>query len=65
MRKVIIRGAAVLAMVLLSLGLDVGVAQASPPAPTAAAQLQIGPIEVCKVVTFFDIVIFEYDCYTV
>ena len=56
MRKVMVRVAAVLAAVLLSVGLAAGAAQAQP------REIVIGPATVCKNVTFFDFVIFEYDC---
>jgi hypothetical protein len=57
-RKITARAAAALAIVLLGLGLIASAAQAQP------AELNIGPITVCKVITFFDTVIFEYDCHT-
>jgi hypothetical protein len=47
---------AVLAIASLALGLTAGAAQAQ--------QIEIGPVTVCKLITFFDIVIFEYDCRT-
>jgi hypothetical protein len=59
MGKLIARVAAVLATAFLALGLAAGAAQAAKP-----REIQIGPVTVCKVITFFDIVIFEYDCYT-
>ena len=62
MRTIVFKAAAVaVTAALLAAGINVGTAQAAPSAP---ARLEIGPIEVCSVVTFFDIVIFEYDCYT-
>jgi hypothetical protein len=58
MRKIVARAAAVLAVVSLSVGLTASAVQAQP------RQVDIGPVTVCSVVTFFDIVIFEYDCHT-
>jgi ABC-type sugar transport system substrate-binding protein len=57
-RKIIARLTATLAVVLLALGLTAGAAQAQP------LGIEIGPVTVCHVVTFFDNVIFEYDCHT-
>ena len=57
MRKITARVIAVLADVLFALGLTTTTAQAQP------REINIGPITVCSVITFFDIVIFEYDCY--
>jgi len=39
----------------------------APGAGAAQAQprdINIGPVTVCSVITFFDVVIFEYDCHT-
>ena len=58
MRRIATRTAAVLTFVLFAVGLTAGAAQAQP------RQVNIGPVTVCSVVTFFDIVIFEYDCDT-
>ena len=58
MRKISLRAAATLAMVVLALGLAPGAARAQQ------IELEIGPVTVCHLVTFFDIVIFEYDCHT-
>jgi len=57
-RRFATRTAAVLTFALLAVGLTAGAAQAQP------RQINIGPVTVCSVVTFFDIVIFEYDCHT-
>jgi hypothetical protein len=56
-RKVMVRVSAVLALLLLSLGPTAGAAQAQP-----RDEIEIGPASVCKNITFFDFVIFEYDC---
>jgi hypothetical protein len=56
-RRITVRATAVLAVVLFALGLTSGAAQAQP-----RDELVIGPITVCSTVTFFDFVIFEYDC---
>jgi hypothetical protein len=54
-RKITARVLAVLAVVTLALGLSTSTAQAQPI-------LEIGPVSTCKLVTFFDFVLFEYDC---
>jgi hypothetical protein len=56
--KIISRVVAVLAVVTFALGLTASAAQAQP------REINIGPVTVCSVITFFDIVIFEYDCHT-
>ena len=58
MRTIMTRTATVLAFVLCAVGVTAGAAQAEP------REVVIGPVTVCSVVTFFDIVIFEYDCNT-
>jgi hypothetical protein len=58
-RKIMVRLAAVLAALLLSLGLTAGAAEAQPRDDTV---IVIGPSTPCKIITFFDFVIFEYDC---
>jgi len=58
MRKITTRAAALLALVLLAVGLTAGPAQARP------REYVVGPVTVCSVITFFDIVIFEFDCDT-
>jgi len=57
-RTIMTRTATVLAFVLFAVGVIAGAAQAEP------REVVIGPVTVCSVVTFFDIVIFEYDCNT-
>lgn len=57
MNKTTVRVLTGLAAALFALGLTPGAAQAARP------QIEIGPVTVCKVITFFDVVIFEYDCY--
>jgi hypothetical protein len=55
-----IRVVGVLTVVLFALGLTVGTAQALPPVPTSPSGVTV---EVCNgSVTFFDFVIFVYDC---
>jgi hypothetical protein len=56
-KKTTVRALTGLTAALLALGLTPGAAQAARP------QIDIGPVTVCKVITFFDVVIFEYDCY--
>ena len=58
MRKIMSWAVAMVAAVLFTLGLTAGAAQAQP------REINIGPITVCSVITFFDIVIYEWDCYT-
>ena len=58
MRKTIARTTALLVTASLVLGLTASVAQAQP------REVNIGPVTVCSVITFFDVVIFEYDCHT-
>jgi hypothetical protein len=58
MRKIITWVAAVLAAMSIALGLSANAAEAQP------REVNIGPVTVCSVITFFDIVIFEYDCHT-
>jgi hypothetical protein len=55
-RKITVRALAALAAATLALGLAPGVAQAQP------REVVIGPVTHCSVITFFDYVIFEYDC---
>jgi hypothetical protein len=57
-RAIAIRIGAVLAVVLVALGVNAGAAQAMP------REIEIGPVTVCSAITIFDIVIFEYDCVT-
>jgi hypothetical protein len=59
LRKITIRVLAVLTVMLFAFGLGVGTAQALPSVPTAPSGVTV---EVCSTVTFFDFVIFEYDC---
>jgi hypothetical protein len=59
MRSIIARAALVVAAVLFGLGVTSSAAHAVKP-----KELVIGPVTVCKIVTFFDIAIWEYDCYT-
>jgi hypothetical protein len=54
--KITVRALTALAAVALAVGLAPGVAQAQP------IQVVIGPVTHCSVITFFDYVIFEYDC---
>jgi hypothetical protein len=58
MNKTTVRVLTGLAAAVFALGLTPGAAQAAKP-----RELEIGPVTVCKVITFFDVVIFEYDCY--
>jgi len=55
-RKITVRAFAALAAATLALGLAPGVAQAQP------REVVIGPVTHCSVITFFDYVIFEFDC---
>lgn len=57
MKKLATRAATALGAAAVVLALAPGAAQAARP------QIEIGPVTVCKVITFFDVVIFEYDCY--
>jgi hypothetical protein len=50
--------AALVAFVLVVVGLNAGAARAEPRG------VIIGPITVCSVITFFDVVIVHYDCST-
>ena len=59
MHKITVRALVALAAGALTLGLTPGTAHAAQPRDT----ITIGPVTVCKVVTVFDVVIFEYDCY--
>ena len=58
MNKTTVRVLTGLAVAVFALGLTPGAAQAAKP-----RELEIGPVTVCKVITFFDVVIFEWDCY--
>jgi hypothetical protein len=58
MRKITARATAVLIIVSSALALTTSAAQAQP------REINIGPVTVCSVITFFDTVIFEYDCHT-
>jgi hypothetical protein len=58
MRTTIARVTAMLATVPIALVLTASAAQAQP------REVIIGPVTVCSVITFFDTVIFEYDCHT-
>jgi hypothetical protein len=51
------------AMLAAALATAAGLTLAQP-AQAQPRQINIGPVTVCSVVTFFDIVIFEYDCHT-
>jgi hypothetical protein len=50
--------AALVAFVSVVVGLNTGAARAEP------REVIIGPITGCSVITFFDVVIFRYDCST-
>jgi hypothetical protein len=63
MRKIIVWLVAALGAGALALGLNVNAAQAQPAA--TAPGVEFGPMTVCKAVTFFDFVLFEYDCYSI
>ena len=58
-RRTAVRVTVALAAVLFALGLTASAAQAAKP-----RDIEIGPVTVCNVVTFFDIVIFEWNCTT-
>jgi hypothetical protein len=58
MRKIITQTAALAAFVVFAVGLTASAAQARQ------RELVYGPVTVCSVVTFFDIVIFEHNCVT-
>jgi hypothetical protein len=59
MQRIMRWATAMLVAVSVVLGPTASAAQAQPN------EVNIGPITICSVITFFDTVIFEWDCHTV